>query len=83
MLLVHLVLSICPETRISKMQEENVIKPDHTRSTNRLQSADLHLETALHYTSQDIVVNTPIQTWWKNLGTKKFVSCFTCMRTQG
>jgi hypothetical protein len=30
MLLVHLILSIVPETRIPEMQEENVLERDHT-----------------------------------------------------
>jgi hypothetical protein len=50
MLLVHLVLSIVPETRcwrISELQEENVVEHHHAWTINKTQSVDPHLTAAV------------------------------------
>jgi hypothetical protein len=81
MLLVHLLLFIVPEThsRIPELQEDNVVKDCHATSTNKFQSADSHLATAME---ASFVGNHDKQSQWNKVGSQKSLSCNGYIETQ-
>jgi hypothetical protein len=82
MLLVHLLLSIVPETRYSRipeLQEDNVVKDCHASTTKKSQSVDPRLATAME---ASFVGNHDKQPQWNKVGSQKSVSCNGCTETQ-
>jgi len=82
MLLVLHLLSIFPETRysrISELQEDNLVGDCHTSTINKSQSADTHLATA---TESSFVGNHDKQPQWNKAGSQKYVSCNGGIETQ-
>jgi len=82
MLLVHLLLSIFPEThysRIPELQEDNLLGDCHTPTINKSQSADIHLATAIE---PSFVGNHDKQPQWNKVGSQKSVSCNGGIETQ-
>jgi len=82
MLLVHLLLSIVPETRyarIPELQEDNVVKDCHASTINKFQSAGPCLATAME---ASCVGNHDKQSQWNKVGSQKSVSCNGYIETQ-
>jgi len=82
MLLVHLLLSIVPETcysRIPALQEDNVVEDCHASTINKSQPAYPHLATAME---ASFIGNHDKQPNWNKVGSQKSVSCNGCIETQ-
>jgi hypothetical protein len=82
MLLIHLLLSTVSETcysRISELQEDNVVEDCHASTINKSQPAEPYLATAME---ASFVGNHDKQPQWNKVGSQKSVSCNGCIETQ-